>query len=103
MPKSLKSDGQALLIEWQDGPTHRLPWGLLRERCPCATCRTDRQKPPTPPPMLQVLTPQEARPLKVVGMRPMGNYAYAIEFSDGHSSGIYSFEHLRKISPESTQ
>jgi DUF971 family protein len=100
IPQSLKSDGEALLIEWKDGVTHRLPWTLLRERCPCATCRTKRQQPPPPPTSLPVLSPQEAQPLKVAGMRPIGNYAYAIEFSDGHNTGIYSLDFLRALGEE---
>ena len=39
--------------------------------------------------------------LKMVSVEPVGNYAIRILWSDGHGSGIYSFEHLRKISPES--
>jgi DUF971 family protein len=30
-------------------------------------------------------------------MRPAGNYAYGIEFSDGHSTGIYTFERLFEL------
>ena len=30
-------------------------------------------------------------------MKPMGNYAYGIAFNDGHSSGIYSLDLLRKL------
>jgi DUF971 family protein len=30
-------------------------------------------------------------------MRPVGNYAYAIEFNDGHNSGIYSLDFLREL------
>jgi DUF971 family protein len=47
--------------------------------------------------LLPVLTPQEALPLTVVGMTPVGQYAYSIEFSDGHSSGIYTLEYLREL------
>jgi DUF971 family protein len=39
--------------------------------------------------------------LKMQSVEPVGNYAIRILWSDGHGSGIYSFEHLRKISPES--
>jgi len=30
---------------------------------------------------------------------PVGNYAIQIEFSDGHATGIYSFDHLRQVCP----
>jgi DUF971 family protein len=46
---------------------------------------------------LPVLSAAEARPLKVEGMRPVGNYAYAIAFSDGHDTGIYTLEFLREL------
>jgi DUF971 family protein len=39
----------------------------------------------------------EARPLAITGMQPMGNYAYSISFSDGHDTGIFSFELLRAL------
>ena len=94
VPRSLKGTPEALVIEWPDGITHRLSWRLLRDRCPCATCRTKTEKPPEAAGLLTVLSPREAQPLKVAGMRPVGNYAYAIEFNDGHNSGIFSWEYL---------
>lgn len=97
VPKSLKGTGEALLIEWHDGTSHRLTWRLLREKCPCATCRTERDELPKRTGLLPVLSPQEAQPLKVVSMRPVGNYAYAIAFNDGHNSGIYSLDFLRQL------
>jgi len=35
--------------------------------------------------------------LKMLGVEPVGNYAIRINWSDGHSSGIYSYDHLRRI------
>ncbi len=37
--------------------------------------------------------------LKMDQVEPVGNYAVRIVWSDGHSSGIYSFEHLRSVCP----
>ena len=98
-PRTLKNDGDALVIEWSDGATHRLPWRLLRQMCPCATCRVERNKPAAPEPksLLTVLKPAEARPLAPVSIKPVGNYAYGIAFTDGHSSGIYSLDFLREL------
>ena len=55
--------------------------------------------PPAPvnPLQLPVLSPAEARPLRVESMRPVGNYAYAIVFSDGHASGIFTFALLLEL------
>jgi DUF971 family protein len=37
--------------------------------------------------------------LKMLDVEPVGHYAIRILWSDGHSTGIYSFEHFRKICP----
>ncbi len=66
----------------------------LRDHCPCATCREKRA---APPPLLPVLTIAEAQPLSIGGMQPIGHYAYSIRFSDGHDTGIYTFELLREL------
>jgi DUF971 family protein len=96
-PRSLKNEGEALVIEWSDGVVHRLLWRTLRSACPCATCRVERAKPPQNQPLLAVLKPAEAQPLAPVSMKPLGNYAYGIAFNDGHNTGIYSLELLREL------
>ena len=84
-------------ITWSDGQARDYRAGELRDRCPCATCREKRSVPPSPPTELTVLSPEEARPLTVAGMKPVGNYAYNIAFSDGHDSGIFTFESLLEM------
>ena len=37
------------------------------------------------------------QPLTISKMEPVGNYAYSIEFSDGHGTGIYTLELLRGL------
>ena len=37
--------------------------------------------------------------LKMLGVEPVGNYAIRINWSDGHSAGIYSYEHFRRSVP----
>jgi DUF971 family protein len=49
------------------------------------------------PALLPVLKPEEVAPLTIAGMKPVGQYAYSIEFSDGHSSGIYTLDYLREL------
>jgi len=96
-PKSLKGDRKALLVVWSDGVEHRIPWQVLRDRCPCATCR---QKQGEPAPVFNILKPEEAGPIRAIAMSPIGNYAYQIDFSDGHKTGIYSLEFLRELGSE---
>ena len=69
----------------------------LREKCPCATCREKRNSPPPSPLQLPVLSTAEAQPMRIVGMKPVGNYAYSIAFSDGHDTGIFAFDLLRQL------
>ena len=83
-------------IAWSDGRRAVYTPRLLRDACPCATCREGRAAPP-PPNLLPVLAPAETRPLAITAMTPVGQYAYSIEFSDGHSSGIYTLEYLREL------
>jgi DUF971 family protein len=94
IPRSLKGDQTALAIEWSDGRADRIAWRTLRDRCPCATCRVKRAEPPS---AFTILKPEETVPLRATGMSPIGNYAYQIDFSDGHKTGIYSLELLRTL------
>lgn len=86
----------AIEITWSDGAKASYTARLLRDACPCATCREQRAA-AQPKPLLPVLAPQEMSPLAVIGMKPVGQYAYSIEFSDGHSSGIYTLDYLREL------
>jgi DUF971 family protein len=94
------ADGDRLLIEWSDGERQGYSFRTLRESCPCATCREKRKADAEPATLLPVLSAAEAQPLKILGMKPVGQYAYSIQFSDGHDTGIYTFEHLRALGRE---
>jgi len=104
-PTALKGSDTALTIEWSDGARQTIAWRLLRESCPCATCRVERQKPTADSgdddDLLPVISPGEAGPVKATAMRPVGNYAYGIEFSDGHNTGIFPLDLLRQLGEES--
>lgn len=97
-PTKLERIGdRQLLIEWSDGQKRRYGLRELRDACPCATCREKRNQPPA---MLPILSDAEIQPLAIHGMKPVGNYAYTIAFSDGHDTGIYSFDLLRQLGEE---
>lgn len=97
-PVRLAIVDEQLVIEWSDSQEFKYTFAALRDACPCATCRekksADKDKPANP---FQILKPAEAAPVRVVGMKPIGNYAYGIAFSDGHDTGIYSMEVLRQL------
>lgn len=93
------SKSTGIKIDWKDG--HRSSYELryLRHHCPCATCAgshgTEPQAPPIEASPFQLYQPK----LKMNHVEAVGNYAVRIVWSDGHSTGIYSFEHFRKICP----
>ena len=84
-----------LQIEWSDGAVRQYPVAELRKRCPCATCREKRQQQTET--LLPVLSLAETLPTQIQEMRPIGNYAYSIAFSDGHDTGIFTLEFLRSF------
>lgn len=96
-PTQIELAGEnALAITWSDGERREYTFRELRDRCPCATCR-EKHGPVAKPALLPVLSMAETKPLKIVNLSPVGNYAYSIEFSDGHDSGIYTLEYLREL------
>jgi DUF971 family protein len=97
------TDAGRLRIAWSDGQVREYSIGQLRDHCPCATCREKRSAPPAPATQLNVIPLAEARPLRIAGMKPVGHYAYGIEFSDGHNTGIYTLELLRELGEEVTE
>lgn len=86
-----------LLITWSDGARLRYSVGDLRKQCPCATCREKQVAQVKNPFQLTILRPEETAPLAIRGMKPVGAYAYSIDFTDGHNTGIYTFELLRSL------
>jgi DUF971 family protein len=96
-PTQLQRVGENRLhITWSDGQRRSYTFRELRDRCPCATCREKRSQ-PRPATLLPIVTEAETQPLQILGMKPVGNYAYSIQFSDGHDTGIYSFDLLREL------
>ena len=97
---SLLPEG-SLQITWSDQQRRVYTVKQLRDACPCATCREKRTAAESEPaPLFAVLKPEEARPLKIEGMKPVGNYAYGIAFSDGHDTGIFTLDLLRQLGTE---
>jgi DUF971 family protein len=95
------SKSKGIGIDWKDGHHSQYPLIYLRDRCPCASCTGTHGTPPRQP---QAETPASPFPmfqpaLKIVNAEPVGRYAIRIHWSDGHNSGIYSFDLFREICP----
>ena len=89
-----KKDAQTLEILWSDGALHEYKARDLRLACPCALCREEM----TGREILDSATvPEDIEPRV---LSSVGRYAITIQWTDGHSTGIYHFERLRqKVSP----
>jgi len=78
-------------ITWSDGHQSVYPVYFLRINCRCALCVdeiTGKGR------ILTEKIPNDVHPIEVSSV---GRYALRITWSDGHSTGIYTFEHLRRL------
>lgn len=95
----LKKD-RGLTVEWADGSTSYFSIAYLRRMSPSAEARTLRDEMAKNP--LTVLpSPKSGAsgPLVAESAELVGNYALRIRFSDGHDTGLYSWDYLREIDP----
>lgn len=95
------SKSKGIQIDWKDG--HHSSYGTtyLRDKCPCAQCTGAHGTPPRVP---EESKPAEMFPMfkpaiAMLNVEPVGAYAVRIYWNDGHSSGIYSWDHLRHVCP----
>jgi len=93
----IKKD-QGLTIEWSDGAVSTYPVAYLRRMSPSADMRQLRTEIERNP--LTVLPSSSGNgPLVIEDAELVGSYALRVRFSDGHSTGIYSWSYLREIDP----
>ena len=96
-----KSEGTGVEITWRDGHESSWTFAWLRNACPCATCHDEREKSGRPPgiakPKPISILPLYEAPARPVEVTPVGKYALRFKWSDGHESGIYSWDYLRKV------
>ncbi|MCA9242405.1 MAG: DUF971 domain-containing protein [Phycisphaerales bacterium] len=84
-----------LRVSWSDGAEHVIPLAELRKNCPCATCRADREARAANP--LHVMARPAGSSAQVAAAELVGSYALRLVWSDGHNTGIYEFEALRRL------
>jgi len=88
--RKLPDEGQ-LELTWDDGHTARFDNDYLRGYCPCAGCQGHGTG--------EVKFRQPENSVESLEIRPVGNYAISIQWSDAHDTGIYRFDFLRQICP----
>jgi DUF971 family protein len=86
--------GEELAIQWNDGAESYFDLQFLRRACPCAACGGE------PDVLGNIARPQvsyTAGSFVVAGWEMIGGYAFQPRWRDGHSTGLYSFQYLRRL------
>lgn len=94
----LKKD-RGLTVEWADGTSSYYSIAYLRKMSPSAEARELREEQRKNPLAVLPANFASGRPITAVGAELVGHYALKIVFSDGHSTGLYSWDYLREIDP----
>jgi DUF971 family protein len=90
MPDVIEQEN-SVKVAWPDGFEAMLPNKELRAACPCAVCVDEY----TGEDLLDPKTiPEDIRFSKI---NYLGNYAVSFEWTDGHTTGIYSWDYLRSL------
>jgi len=97
MPLELKNVqliGNEIAIVWSDGVESYLPLERFRRACPCAMCGGE------PDVLGNIVRPDvsyNSSSFELAGWQVIGGYALQPRWADGHSTGLYSFQYLRRI------
>ena len=87
----IEESNQELSIKWSDDSETKYTAADLRRNCPCAGCVDEWTGKKT------LRDESIADSLTFDHTSIVGRYALNFHFSDGHDTGIYSFEYLRRL------
>jgi DUF971 family protein len=93
-PANIQRIGSELAISWNDAAESFLTLERLRRACPCALCGGEADV------LGRVVRPAVTytdKSFQLAGFAQIGGYALQLRWADGHSTGIYSFDYLRKL------
>jgi len=93
-PQDIQIIGSEVAVLWEDGVESYFPSELLRAASPSAETRGEkdifgRQYGGDGPAKFPGVT--------VLAWERVGNYALRFDFSDGHGSGLYTYDYLRQL------
>jgi len=93
-PVNIQNIGDEMAFAWSDGVESYLPLEVLRRACPCATCGGE------PDVLGNVLRPEVtygAASFQLRSHQSVGGYGWQRVWGDGHGTGIFSFQYLRRL------
>ena len=86
-----KKGDDMLVVIWNDGVRSEYAARTLRLSCPCAACVNEWTGE-------KMLNPNAiSKDVKPVRLFSVGRYALGVQWSDGHSTGIFSYDYLRRL------
>jgi DUF971 family protein len=93
-PVNIQQIGQELAISWNDNTESYIGLDIMRRACPCAGCGGE------PDVLGKVYRPNVTysdNSFELQGFTLVGGYALQPQWADGHNTGIYSFQYLRRL------
>src|SRR2546423_4222001 len=93
-PSNVQQIGHELAIQWNDGSESFFGLETLRRACPCAACGGE------PDVLGNIARPNvtySEGSFELVSFNVVGGYALQPHWRDGHNTGIYSFQYLRRL------
>jgi DUF971 family protein len=99
-PLDIQQIGNELAIKWEDGDESFISLEVLRRCCPCADCKGETD-------ILGNVYKNPGRPLpqtafQLVRFVNVGGYAIQPVWADGHTTGIYSFDYLKRVAMDNS-
>ena len=97
MPQDMTVHSQSRVLEvsFSDGATFRIPFELMRVRSPSAEVQGHGPG--------QETVQSGKRQVDLIALEPVGNYAVQPTFSDGHSTGIFTWDYLYFLGSQQEQ
>ena len=94
LPTDIQQIGEELALAWNDGTESYLTLEAMRRACPCASCGGE-------PDVLGNLYRPEVqytgKSFELRGYQVIGGYALQPTWGDGHGTGLYSFDFLKRL------
>lgn len=100
---SIDNDAGVMTIIWGDGTQTLHSIAQLRKDCPCATCRSEREKlSKQKGPVIRIIKTDgpAVSQARIIDYSSVGRYAFTFTFNDGHGTGIYTYDFLRSLALE---
>ena len=94
-PADIQQIGEELAVKWDDGSESFVRLETLRRCCPCAGCKGEVD-------VMGTLYKNPDKPLpprafQLMRIATVGGYAIQPVWADGHSTGLYTFEYLKRV------